>query len=276
MQLELVEFWKKFKPESAPFVHPDDLETLKYNDCLPCGDEPEPFDLKSYLASSRFGEPIDNRFHLSLLPVPYVGNVAKADIVVLLLNPGFQHSSYWAETAVPGFRDRLRRNLDQVFNAEETPFFCRDPQYCWYEGFRWWEKKLRPVIAQIAQKDFGGRYREAMLHLSQRLACIELIPYQSSSFGDHKLIKDLPSARLAREFVSRHLLGSPDQSSKTVIVTRQVKGWSLHGYKNTSDLIIYEGSETRGASLGPNSRGGRAILSRYDIKPPTSIDLVAN
>ena len=264
MRPDLVEFWRKFVPEKAPFFHPDDREVLDNNGCLP--NETEPIDHESYLASTRFGEPNDTRFHLSLLPVPYVGDVVNAEITVLLLNPGFQHSEYWAETAVPAFRDRLLRNIRQDFLPGESPFFCLDPQFCWYSGFHWWEKKLRSVIRLIAQEKFEGSYREAMKDLSHRLACIELIPYHSSSFGDHKLIGHLPSACLATKFVCDYLLRSHDKPSKTVVVTRQVKAWSLDKFKNDPNLIIYERGHTLGASLGPKSLGGKAILRRYGIE----------
>ena len=262
---DFVKFWRQFVPSQAPFIHPKDHDVLSRSKCLPDGDEPT--DHESYVGSIRFGEPNDKRFHLSLLPVPYVGDVANADIVILLLNPGFHHSEYWAETAVPGFGDRLIRNLRQEFSAGESPFFCLDPQFCWYSRFHWWEKKLRRVISTIAEQKFKGSYRDAMGDLSRRLACIELVPYHSSSFGNHKLIADLPSARLAREFVSKHLLGSSGEPGKTVIVTRQVKGWSLHGSKDVANLVVYEGGHTLGASLGPGSLGGKAILRQYGIQP---------
>ena len=43
---------------------------------------------KEYVESPLFGDPNDNRFHISLKPVPYEGNLENALIYYLSLNPG--------------------------------------------------------------------------------------------------------------------------------------------------------------------------------------------
>jgi hypothetical protein len=54
----------------------------------------------------------------------------------------------------------------------------------------------------------------------------------------------------------------PSVHLKVLILTRQEKAWGLAPHKN---IVIYRGGETRGASLGPNTSGGKAILTRYGI-----------
>jgi hypothetical protein len=260
MPNELIQFWQKFKLERPPFAHPDDLPILRRNGRCLLVDDPHDFD--SYVASSRFG-PEDNRFHLSLLPVPYVGDIKNAEIIISLLNPGFESSDYWAEFKVPQFRNALERNLCQDLNGVEFPFMYLDPQFCWHGGYLWWEGKLRSVIQEIARHRFKGIYLDAMRSLSSKLACVELIPYHSSSFGDHKLIDQLPSVQMVRRCVSQSLIADADAGKRTLIVTRQAKAWGVH--PTMSNVIVYEGGHTRGAHLTPNSDGGQAILKRYGI-----------
>jgi hypothetical protein len=260
MPNDLIAFWQQCEIKQAPFAHPADVPILRANSRWI---EADAVDFDSYIAGPRFADPHDDRLHLSLLPVPYVGDLRKAEIVILLLNPGFGYSDYWAESHGPGFREGLEQNLRQSFEGNEFPFMFLDPKFCWHGGFLWWEKKLREVIREIAARTFDGNYREGLRSLSTKLACVELIPYHSSSFGEHRLIERLPSVRAAREFVRGGLMADAKANKRTVIVTRQVKSWGVKA--GVPNLVIYEGGHTRGASLGPNSSGGKAILQRYGI-----------
>jgi hypothetical protein len=262
MPNDLIEFWQQYALKEAPFAHPADLPILRVSSRWIEADAPN---FEAYIAGPRFANPDDDRLHLSLMPVPYIGDLRNAEIVILLLNPGFEYSDYWAETNAPDFRKRLVENLRQSFEDVEFPFIFLDPQFCWHSGFMWWEKKLREVIRKIAAHRFNGDYREVLRSLSSNLACIELVPYHSSSFGEHRLIERLPSVRAARQFVSDGLMAGATAGKRTVIVTRQVKTWGLKPESGNNNLVIYEGGHTRGASLGPNSSGGKAILRRYGI-----------
>jgi hypothetical protein len=261
MPNDLIAFWQQFERQKAPFAHPADLPVLRTNSRWV---EADAVDFDTYIAGPRFADPDDDRLHLSLLPVPYIGDLRRAEIVILLLNPGFGYSDYWAESHGPGFRKGLVDNLRQSFEGNEFPFIFLDPQFCWHGGFIWWEKKLREVIQEIALRKFGGNYREGLKSLSSKLACVELVPYHSSSFGEHRLIDRLPSVQAARDFARGSLMADATANKRTVIVTRQVKTWGVKA--GTSNLVIYEGGHTRGASLSPKSTGGKAILKRYDIR----------
>lgn len=258
---ELIDFWRRCELASAPFAHPEDLPILRQKDGRFIDAEPVSFD--SFIAGPRFGDFDDHRLHLSLLPVPYGGNLSRAEIVILLLNPGFSYTDYWAETNMPAFRQRRKDTLRQSFKGIEFPFLGLDPQFCWHSGFEWWEKKLRAVITDIADKEFKGRYFEALRDFSQKVACVELIPYHSSSFRAHALTDQLPSAKMVRKFVRETLVPAANAGKRTLIVTRQAEAWGLPS--GTKNVVIYKGGETRGASLSPNSRGGKAILRHYGI-----------
>jgi len=247
------------------FVHPDDEAVLGPRGGRHLHDETIDFD--SYICSEHFGKS-DSRFHTSLLPIPYGGDLSRADIFILLLNPGFSHADYFGEFHVPEFRKRLERNLTQNFENEEFPFLSLDPKFSWHSGFTWWEKKLRDIIALIAEERFGSRYLDALRHLSMRLALIELVPYHSSHFGGHKLIGQLKSSEVAKRYVSEVLMPDVRRGMKTIVVTRQSASWDLG--EPDENCVVYVGGQTRGASLGLNTSGGKAILRQLRLKPPAA------
>jgi hypothetical protein len=262
MLKELIKFWKQCKLDKQPFAHPDDLPVLHQK----TGKFIETRNFDTYIAGERFGHSEDERLHLSLRPVPYLGNLAKAKIFILLLNPGLAYSDYWAESKSKEFRKRLDDNLRQSFVGIEFPFFKLDPEFCWCSGFVWWEKKLHEVIRCIAKEKFNDKYLDAMHDLSTKLACLELVPYHSSSFGSHSLLKNLPSVKMVKKFVQESLVPDAKAGKVTLIVTRQAKEWGFSdNMKKTKNLVIYKGGHTRGASLSPESDGGKAILRHYGI-----------
>ncbi len=258
----LIKFWQRCRLVEPPFAHPEDLPVLRQKGGRFIDVETTNFD--TFIAGPRFGAFDDHRLHLSLLPVPYAGDLSHAEIVILLLNPGFSYVDYWAETKMPAFRQQRIGNLRQSFKGVEFPFLELDPHFCWHSGFVWWEKKLRDVITAIANKKFNGCYFEALRDLSTKLACVELVPYHSPSFRAHALIRQLPSADMMRAFVHESLVPDANAGQRTLIVTRQAKAWGFaHSTKN---IIVYRGGATRGASLSPNSQGGKAILRHYGIR----------
>jgi len=263
MPKELIKFWRKYKLSAPPFIHPNDHTALKPKDGK-LFDFSMP-DVDTLISQKRFG-PFDDKLNLSLLPVPYVGDLRNAEIVILSLNPGLDYTDYWAETKMPAFRKRLEENLHQSLKGADFPFWALDPQFCWHTGFRWWEKKLHEVIIKIANNKFGKNYFKALQFLSKRLACVELVPYHSSSFRAHTLTKYLPSVKQAIDFARNSLAHDAEAGRRTVIVTRQTTEWGIRGTKSTDDLVIYGKQHARGASLSPKSDGGKAILRRYGIE----------
>ena len=143
-------------------------------------------------------------------------------------------------------------------------FLSLDPQFCWHSGFVWWEKKFKELIQEIARLKFAGNYRDALRDFSHRIASVELVPYHSASFHEHRIIKHLPSVAKVREFVHSELLPAARERKKTIIVTRQAAEWNIK--PEEPNIIVYTGGHTRGASLSPRSAGGKAILRHYGFK----------
>lgn len=258
---EIVKFWNRMLLKSPPFVHPDDRRALlQYSKSKP--DLPTFDDFREFVASRRFGAFSDYRLHFSLIPVPYAGDLARADIFILQLNPGLNLIDYYAELCVPKFRKRLESNLRQQFGKVEFPFLYLDPEFCWHSGFAWWEGKFREIARRLADEKFHGHYLDALRDLSQRLASLELVPYHSISFAEHRALRHLASVRQARLFACGELANRAAPEDATVIIIRRLRDWDV---PNNKKIIRYPRRLWRGASLGSKTPGGKAILRKYGL-----------
>jgi len=210
-----------------------------------------------------FCAPKDHRLHLGLLPQPFCGDLRRASIYVLLLNPGLGPCDYYGEHEVPEYRKALLANLKQECDRASCPFLLRDPQYSWQGGFGWWHWKLAGVMSRLADT-WAVSFAEARAGLARELASIELVPYHSPSFRDAAgWIQDLQSVALARAFVRDVVVPRVRRGEAIVIVTRQVKAWNLPKH---SRIVCYSGQQARAAHLSPHSPGGRAILQHLARK----------
>jgi len=204
-----------------------------------------------------FCAPKDHRLHLGLLPQPFLGDLRRASIYILLLNPGLSPRDYYGEDKVGEYRKALVANLRQKFKRGSLPFLFLDPQYSWHGGFSWWHGKLARVISCLANR-WAVSFAEARARLARELASIELVPYHSPSFRDPGgWIRNLESVALARAFVSDTVVPRVRRGEAIVIVTRQAKVWNLPRH---SRIVRYSGQQARAAHLSPESPGGRAIL----------------
>lgn len=204
-----------------------------------------------------FGAPGDNRLHLGLLPVPLIGDLRRASVFLLLLNPGVGPHDYYAEYEVPEYRNALLRNLRQDFKDVSISFLFLDPKFSWHGGFDWWHTKFAKIIHELA-RHWEISYSRAREKFANQLAAIELLPYHSASFRDaDRWIESLPSVALAQEYARKVLLPRARAGNAIVIVTRRAQDWGIPPGKGT---VIYSASEARAAHLSPASRGGEAIL----------------
>jgi hypothetical protein len=261
----LIEFWRQCSLEGGALCHPDDKQCLGSKLADTGG-----VTFSQFITSDRFGTH-ETKFHLSLYPVPFTGDLRRADIFLLALNPGCDSADYWTETEPTSdterlcYRDRLKRNIRQDLEEMEYLFFALDPKFAWSTGFVYWERKLGEVVWTIAKSYFENDYRMALQNLACRLAVVELVPYRSQAFGAHSLIKNLPSVKAAKDFVAEAVLPAARAGKAMVIVTRQAESW---GIPVGSGVTIYGRGEARGASLSPRTKGGEAILKFYEARPP--------
>ena len=257
--------WGKWDPSNFPHILDADAAVLK-------SESWKPRVVKHRSWGDATGAPDfcmsgDTRLHPSLVPVPFMGDMRNASIYILMLNPGLGPADYF-EYEVPGFRKALIANLRQAKITGVMPFVFLDPQFAWYGGFRYWHQKLKGVIEELA-KSRGISLADARATLGRKLAVVQLVPYHSAAFGlSPKALKELPSVRLAQDFVWQTVSDRVRDRKAIVIVARQVKTWDPclpDDIKEDCGVIRYTSSEARGASLGPNSRGGCAILRHLGV-----------
>lgn len=216
-------------------------------------------------SASDFAAPGDKRLHLGLLPQPYVGNLERASIYLLLLNPGLSASDYYGEHVVPEYRSALLKTIQQKLPATSCPFLFLDSRFGWHSGFRWWNKKFAAVIAQLSSR-WGVPFAVARAALATQLASIELLPYHSASFHDaDRWLSRLASVQMARDFVHDVVLPRVKRREAIIIVTRKVKAWKLTEQRG---VTLYHGGQARSAHLTPHSPGGAAILKHLARRAP--------
>ncbi|WHZ23964.1 MAG: hypothetical protein OJF47_003076 [Nitrospira sp.] len=204
-----------------------------------------------------FLEPGDHRLHLGLLPQPFWGDLRRASIYVLMLNPHIGPTDYYAEFEVAAYRRALIANLRQRFPKSRPPFLFLDPAFSWHGGFAWWHSKLAGVITRLASL-WDIPFAEARHRLAQSLASIELVPYHSPSLrGSGRWLRELPSVKLARAFVHDVVVRRVRSGEALLIATRQARTWNLPTHRG---IVRYNGPQARAAHLSPASSGGQAIL----------------
>ena len=260
--MTLLKEWLKWDPDDFPYVLNMDSEDLgsptwktsvaKY---------------RSWRKATRardFGKSSDKRLHLGLIPVPFMGDMLNASIYVLMLNPGLGPGDYF-EHKVPRLRRALIANLRQKRTGGVLPFVYLDTRFAWHGGFGYWDGKLKGVMEALAESK-GMSLADARSLLGNELAVVQLVPYHSVGFNQ-KAIRQLPSVRLAKEFVRRKVVERVRAQKAIVIVTRQVKIWNqcLPDDLREKHGIIRYTSGARAASLSPKTSGGRAILRKLGV-----------
>lgn len=268
--MDLLSEWRKWNSKSFPHVLKADAKVLNR-----LSKEHVAKHRKERVAEHRswdeamqdrdFCEPNDQRLHLGLLPIPFMGDMLNASIYVLMLNPGLSPCDYYGKYQVPTFRQALLANLRQERREGVMPFVSLDPRFAWHSGFDYWHGKLRGVVQKLA-KARKTTFAEARSELGAKLAVVQLVPYHSASFTDSGgLLDRLPSVQLAREFVQETVAKRVKDKKAIAIVARQVKRWNL---PEEQGVIKYEKpAEARAASLSPTSPGGRAILRHLGVNP---------
>ncbi|MEM6638241.1 MAG: hypothetical protein AAF667_20425 [Pseudomonadota bacterium] len=228
-------------------MHPADRPHLEKSGLL----HPPIYGFAGYQAALRSGGFADRKLHKTLLPVPYLGNIAEAKVLILLLNPGLSAVDFFAEETSAELCSEIRRTIRQ----ERTDHLFLDTAWVWTGGFSWWEAKLRDIASIAAEQMFSGRYGAALDHLAKNVAAIELVPYHSRIFAGPY---GLPSSEAAKE-AAKEIARNPE---RTVIVTRGAAHWGLEEQDN---VVVYRSAEARGARLSRKSRGGQAILKALGL-----------
>ncbi|WP_413870926.1 hypothetical protein [Albidovulum sp.] len=258
----LVEFWSAFAPSEPPHIHPADAEYLEQSGRTMSHVEAR--DFGSFIRSPDFGK-WNGRFHLSLLPAPYLGDLDRADIFLLLINPGVALQSY-LEQADGRYLELWERTIHQRLDGTAFPNYTVDPANAWCGAYQWWEKKFRRIACELVQSTSQPSYMSALREISRRVAAIELNPYHSISRPNLKPLAQLPSTIAARKFVASDLLPRAAEGRAIVVVTRARADWGIDG--NVKGVHVYDNTQARSASFSLPINGKAPILDRLRSWPP--------
>ncbi len=267
MHPSVVEFWADFAAGPPPFVHPRDRGVFE---------RWAPEFLRHQVVTYRtygYDQEAQNKgfVHLSLLPAPYVGDVDNADIVVLMLNPGFLPLDYLAEEQMD-FRLSALVNLKQNFEHIQYRYQFLNPQFSWHGGYQWIMRKLGSLPEEVARQQ-ARSVESVIAELANRMVVFELFPYHSVNFSSSRLLGALPSVKAVREFILNSIIPRARDCQEITLVA--ARAWRKVGLNladdNGRNLIVYSRpGEAQGAKLNPSSRGGRAILERLLQPQPVS------
>ena len=163
------------------------------------------------------------KLHLNRIPVPYVGDVSKASIFILTLNPGHELADYYFEFEDDAYRQALVNNLKQENLDPKFPFFYLNPRFSTTGGYSYWFPKFKEVIMRLMVK-CEITFDEAHSKLAQKIAVIQIVPY--TSVDSSSLPDKLCSTRLAMQYVENHVRPKVCTDEAIVIVLRQHKRWN--------------------------------------------------
>jgi len=264
--MDLLKAWNEWAPNGPPHMLAADREKLESERSKAATIKFESWE-KAF-ADGSFYMPGDRKLHLGLLPQPFVGDLQRASIYILSLNPGCGPQDYFGEYTVKEYHDALLANLKQRFNGSDFPFLMLDPKYSW--GFRYWHRKLSAIILKLSKK-WEVSFADARRVLASQVASLELFPYHSSSFHDFGgwlKRNELESVTLARRFAEEVICPRVKAGDAIAIVLRKAKFWNFPKMKG---VVAYGRSEAQSANLTPTSRGGKAILKQLKRLGPENI-----
>ncbi len=264
--------------DKAPFIIKEDEEALKKMNIL----YTEKLNKKSCLFESfddyQQNENLvcDNSIHFGLLPAPICGNLEKAKIFILTLNPGFTPCEYKFEYEDKNYKDAAIRALAQTNFDDEYPFHLMNPKFEEHPGYTYWTERKASVklgkgrkagnkFKDIAEyltvknyKDLNSK-EQAFKFLSHYVTTIEYFPYHSQSYAHDDLADSLKSTRKIKEYVYNVVLPLCRKGEALIVIPRKASKWGIKEEEKNVVQYLTAGKAT-GASLTTKSDGGKAII----------------
>jgi hypothetical protein len=266
---KLLEFWEGYDPEEG--LHQKDKEYFAKEENTP---------LKKLVLNKPIKKTKNKKkIHSKLIAQPYYGNIKKAHICFLFLNPGFDPDDYDDESEETENGCNFRGVLIKAIKQEEMdyPFYplnpelkrskpdsklknTDDPRRDWTGARKYWESKLKSVIKYFKEK---GLCEENIRNLIQKEFCvIELFPYHSKEFGipdKHLCLPNgIPSVNECRKYVDE----LSKDNEKLIIILRKSKIWKLEKNKH---ILINGPKEARSGTIGPHIETIYKFLEDIDL-----------
>lgn len=168
---------------------------------------------KLLISEFNFTTKEEYRIHTNIAPAPFMGNFENAEILILMLNPGFdekenerkfysEYKSYWL--------NEIQRKKSSTYSL-----FCLEERYCEYSDY--WLNKLMPLI-NVSSKE----------KISEKICKIQFFPYHSKKYKKipirllkkHNFDKYLPSQLYNFEIVKKAM-----ERNAIIIIPRAKKQW---------------------------------------------------
>ena len=199
---------------------------------------------KNFVNNPDFWTEQRDKLHTGLIPMPYSGDIKKAKIYVLALNPGFSPQDYYAETYDDELKRERIRELRQEKLDKDYPFHHLNPTYSWSSGWRYWHSRFDSIVKQLSEQK-NMHYVRALKLFSRNVACLELVPYHSKNFYlPSKVVTSLQSVKLMKRFVQGYVWPRAKRGRAIIIVTRRVRLWDIPSHEN---VIQYSSGQARSA-----------------------------
>lgn len=199
--------WLKL-PKSSPYILPEDLKRIS----------------KYKITPENLG------WQLEFLPVPYLGNFKKAQIVLLCLNPGYDKI---LDQLAHKDKSYYQENLRSLNFASKIPFYCLNPGFDYSGGYKWWVRLLKQLIEKYSLK-----------LLSEKLMCLQYLPYHSKTFKN-------PPCLLPSQNYTFCLLKKAIKEQKVIVIMRSKKLW----FSTVPELKTYDFIELKNYRMPYLTRG---------------------
>ncbi len=210
----------------------------------------------------------DHSLHLDLRPVPYAGDLARAQIFVLMLNPGLSYGDYECEKNLD-FKALYQKNLQQEkLENLEYPFVYLDPKLSAYPCFNYWVTFFHNLIFAV-QIDLGS-WKKAAKKVASKLAVLELIPYHSRKGPDNALKKalwNLPSS--SPRIITQYVNSIKSNPNNIILVTKanyysdkDIPAWQIIAKPPKIFAQKKEDKKSYGLGLGIKAEHTQAIIAK--------------
>lgn len=161
-----------------------------------------------------YNKTVDERFQMrvDVPPEPVHGNPFSANVVVLMMNPGF-HDEDVICAQDDDYCERLACEAAMIQVPGDYPFVPLDPKWKDSPCGSWWRKTLSRFINELGDRQ-----------VAERFSVLEWYPYHSRSFRYKSHILRLSAATAYNQEVAAACVNDP---SKVVICMRGHDLWTM-------------------------------------------------
>ena len=145
-----------------------------------------------------------SNLRLDMLPGQFIGGLNNAEVILLLLNPGFNEGDITNDLQIPGYAKDIQLNHTDPYGS---PFYPFNEGYEHTEIYKWWARILNPLVDAGADLSI----------LRTKVMTVEYFPYHSVTY---KQLPFVPSQQLAFDLVSEAI-----KRGKIIIVMRSSDLW---------------------------------------------------